>query len=279
MADNQVLNTVILIEDIDSLSAHEKANALAKRLDLAVHEIKPAHAKSNAANSSTRKKQFSNEQWQLVVTKKGLVLRLSSQPDWGDIHVDFCGNSLAYRRQHGGGKKEPLVKAVGLHKNRDLRILDCTAGMGVDSFIMAAAGGKVTMLERQYHISALLEDALERAKQNKLDLSHRLILKTVDAFDYLQGSPDKYDIIYLDPMFPHKKKSALVKKEMQAFQKLLGEDTDSSKVMTLALSQAHRRVVVKRPNQADPLQNDEKRLPDLATTTKKHRFDIYLTRS
>lgn len=259
-------NTVVLIEDVGSLSAHDKANELGQQLQLPVFECKP----------TGKKKQFTGEQWQLVVTQKGLVLRLSTQPDWGDIYVDFCAASLAYRRQHGGGKKEPLVRAAGLHKNTNQRILDCTAGMGVDSFVLASAGGHVTMLERQFHIAALLDDALERAALSSLDIVERLQLVNVDAIAYLSDTPATFDVIYLDPMFPHKRKSALVKKEMQAFQKLIGADIDSARIMTLALQQAERRVVVKRPNHAEPLDNEQGRTPDLAVTSKKHRYDVYL---
>ncbi len=261
-----VARTVVLIEDIGSLAAHEKAHELGKRFHLPVFEAK-LHKK---------KKQFSGEQWQLVVTQKGVVLRLSSQPDWGDIFVDFCAASLAYRRQHGGGKKEPLVRAAGLHKQRGQRILDCTAGMGVDSFVLASAGAHVLMIERQYQIAILLEDALKRASEAHLDISEKISLVKADAYEYLSDSPTDYDVIYLDPMFPHKKRSALVKKEMQAFQKLVGGDKDSSKLMSLALNIAKRRVVVKRPNYAAALENSDNRQPDLVVTSKKHRFDVYL---
>lgn len=96
-----------------------------------------------------------------------------------------------------------------------------------------------------------------------------------DAIAYLQNKPS-FDVIYLDPMFPHKKKSALVKKEMQAFQLLLGADQDSSLLFNAALLASPKRVVVKRPNSAPSIVNELGRLPSMAITSKKHRFDVYL---
>ena len=81
------------------------------------------------------------------------------------------------------------------------------------------------------------------------------------------------DVIYLDPMFPHRKKSALVKKEMLAFQSLIGDDNDSNELLNVCLQTAKKRVVVKRPIKA-PYLNDQK--PSLSMKMKKHRFDIYI---
>ncbi|GAM77379.1 SAM-dependent methyltransferase [Vibrio ishigakensis] len=86
----------------------------------------------------------------------------------------------------------------------------------------------------------------------------------------------KPDVVYLDPMYPHpenKKKSALVKKEMRVFQHLVGADLDADGLLTPALELATKRVVVKRPDYANWL--DEKK-PSMAIETKKNRFDVYV---
>ncbi|MGQ8364288.1 class I SAM-dependent methyltransferase [Glaciecola sp. 1036] len=259
-------NIVILIEDIGSISAFESAEKLSKKTGFPVFQIK----------GENKKRTFNQEQWQLVYTEKGLSLRLSSEPSWGDIRVDFASAALAYRKQHGGGRNEPLAKAIGIKGKTSLNVLDCTAGMGKDSFVMASVGAHVTMAERSPIVGALLEDALIRATNDNIDIASRLSLINKDASEVLAEKLIQPEVIYLDPMFPHKKKSAMVKKEMQAFQRLLGPDTDSDKLMSLALDCASQRVVVKRPNQAEPIHVASGRKPDMAIKSKKHRFDVYL---
>lgn len=80
-------------------------------------------------------------------------------------------------------------------------------------------------------------------------------------------------VVYLDPMYPHRSKSALVKKEMRILRILVGDDEDSAKLLTSALQVANKRVVVKRPAYAPPLTGLE---PNLVFKTKNNRFDVYL---
>ncbi|MBT1451801.1 class I SAM-dependent methyltransferase [Glaciecola sp. XM2] len=269
-ADPLLVNTVILIEDAGSLLAHERAQRLSKKLTLPVYEINP------------QKKQhtFSGSQWQLVYTEHGLSLRLSSEPSWTDIRVDFVSSALQYRKLHGGGRNEAIAKAIGIKGKSTLNVLDCTAGMGTDSFVMASVGANVTMLERHPVIAALLEDALLRLEDAQEPLLQSLSLVSQDAIGYLESfdsaSSKPAEVVYLDPMFPHKKKSALVKKEMQAFQRLLGPDQDSEALLSNALNYATSRVVVKRPVSAPELANSQDRKPTMAIRSKKHRFDVYI---
>src|SRR5690606_5526316 len=103
------------------------------------------------------------------------------------------------------------------------KILDATAGWGRDSFILASLGFEVTMIERSPIVAVLLKDALKRAANN--EACKRMHLIQDDAVHYLQPLAEKNrpDVIYLDPMFPARKKSALVKKEMALLQTLLDE--------------------------------------------------------
>ncbi|MDN6229046.1 MAG: class I SAM-dependent methyltransferase, partial [Enterobacterales bacterium] len=90
-----------------------------------------------------------------------------------------------------------------------------------------------------------------------------------DALKDLSPAPE---VVYLDPMYPHKQKSALVKKEMRVFQSLVGADLDADALLAPARALATKRIVVKRPDYAPPLAD----VPAHAvTTTKNHRFDIY----
>ena len=104
-------------------------------------------------------------------------------------------------------------------------------------------------------------------------LSERLHLVKGDSANILKTTAETPDAIYLDPMFPHRKKSALVKKEMQVLQSLLGVDPDADQLLIPALALARKRVVVKRPNTAPFLDNKK---PNMSMESKKHRFDIYL---
>ncbi len=81
------------------------------------------------------------------------------------------------------------------------------------------------------------------------------------------------DVVYLDPMYPHKKKSALVKKEMRVFQSLVGADLDADALFAPAYELATKRVVVKRPDYAEFLGGAK---PSMAIETKKNRFDVYV---
>ncbi len=214
----------------------------------------------------------------LVVTDKGLALRNLAQPGYSDISVDFLSPALAYRQAKGGGKSELLAKAIGVKSATDYQVIDATAGLGTDAFVMASVGCHVTMLERSPIVSALLYDALERLHDSDVADSwkSRLKLQRGDSVALLSQWSSKSaqpDAIYLDPMFPHRKKSAMVKKEMQALQSLLGVDPDADALLAPALVLAKKRVVVKRPASAPYL---AERKPNMSMSSKKHRFDIYL---
>ena len=215
----------------------------------------------------------------LVFSSQGLALRNADQPQHGDVIVDFLSPALAYRKAHGGGRSELLAKAIGVKGNDQYHVIDATAGLGKDAFVLASVGCQVTMFERSPLVAALLEDALFRL--NEYDPEHwlakQLHLHKGDSVELLKLWRNSEQVaphaIYLDPMFPHRKKSALVKKEMQALQTLLGVDPDADELLIPALDLATKRVVVKRPASA-PFLNARK--PNLSMSSKKHRFDIYL---
>ncbi len=268
---NPLVDTVVIVEDSGSMLANESAKALADRLGVPMHVVPLA-----------KKHPFKQGKWHLVFTKAGLVLRVADEPNWSDIIIDFNSATLGYRSARAGGKNEAVAKAIGIKSKKFLRVLDCTAGMGTDSFVMASVGAQVSMLERSPIIAALLEDALVRATQENLDVAKKLRLIQQDAISYLsdnQGSEKtehEYDVVYLDPMFPHKKKNALVKKEMRAFQLLLGPDRDSKELFTEAINFAPNRIVIKRPSSAPELDNEQGLRSSTSIQSKKHRFDVYL---
>lgn len=216
-----------------------------------------------------------DEQCQLVVTEQHIELRIANlgKPIW----IDFLSGKNAHRRQFGGGRGQPLAKALSLKKGASPNIVDTTAGFGRDAFVMASLGCKVVLLERNPIIACLLQNALERAREDDTitDIIQRMTVFNIDACDYL-ANPDNSqpDVIYMDPMYPSRSKSALVKKEMQLLHQLVGPDLDSEQLLSVARQTALKRVVVKRPKSAEPISNSK---PDTAIASKNTRYDIYLS--
>jgi 16S rRNA (guanine1516-N2)-methyltransferase len=175
---------------------------------------------------------------------------------------------------HGGGKGEAIAKACGLNKKRDLTVLDATAGLGRDAFVLASLGAKVTLVERNPAVAALLFDGLRRAAAiNELNwLGERMQLLHSSALEALQQH-GAVDVVYLDPMFPPRDKTALVKKEMRAFHDVVGSDIDADALLEPALKLAQKRVVVKRPGYAGFL---AEKAPTMSVTGKNNRFDVYI---
>lgn len=212
----------------------------------------------------------------LVQTNERLELQKLDEPKLGAIAVNFVDGTMAHRRKFGGGRGEAVAKAVGIKGDYLPTVIDATAGLGRDAFVLACVGCKVLLVERNPVVSALLEDGLKRAY---LDpeigefMQERMVLSTACSIAELNPEQDFADVVYLDPMYPHKRKSALVKKEMRVFQHLVGADLDSDDFFLPAKQLARKRVVVKRPDYA-PFLAEQK--PDFSHTTKNHRFDIYL---
>ncbi len=190
------------------------------------------------------------------------------------ITVDFVGGKAGHRRKFGGGKGQDIAKAVGLNKGVKPSVLDATGGLGRDAFVLASLGCKVTMIERSSVVAALLEDGLRRALADAdvSPIAERMSLLKGNAIDLMISTDNKYDVVYLDPMFPHREKSALVKKEMRLFQDLLGDDPDADQLLIPALDIARYRVVVKRPKLAPDLNGQE---PTYRLEGKSCRYDIY----
>jgi len=218
--------------------------------------------------------------WALSLEEGVLQLRSPGDKDLDRVKVDFLAGSMVYRQRHGQGKGELLAKAIGIKKNKVPSVLDVTAGLGKDSFILASLGCQVTMIERSPLIALLLQNGLDRAAENP-ELSpviDRIDFLNRDSIQFLNFDPQsllKYDCIYLDPMFPENKKSRLVKKEMRVFRKLLGEDLDSSVLLDAAFASGIHRVVVKR-HRHDKQIGDQK--PELGFIGKTTRFDVYFNK-
>ena len=212
----------------------------------------------------------------LVLTDTRLELRKLDEPKLGAVYVDFVDGAVAHRRKFGGGRGQSIAKAVGLKFGAMPTVVDATAGLGRDAFVLASLGCKVTLIERSPVVAALLQDGLARAGQDPEIgpwVRERMQLQQGPAVETLLALTERPEVIYLDPMFPHKQKSALVKKEMRVFQSLVGPDLDADALLPAALKMANKRVVVKRPAYAGWL-NEHK--PSMAIETKGNRFDVYV---
>ena len=217
----------------------------------------------------------------LLVDETRVVLQQTGRKAPGPILVEFTEGSVDHRRKFGGGKGQMIAKAVGIKSGCYPHVLDATAGLGKDSFVLASLGCPVTLLERSPIVQVLLQDGLVRAlafareqDPELLVVLQRMQLITQDSGAYLASLDASAlpDVIYLDPMFPERNKSADVKKEMAAFHDIVGKDEDADSLLPLALERVNYRVVVKRPRKAPFLNNQT---PSYQLEGKSSRYDIY----
>lgn len=223
------------------------------------------------------------ENFVLLLDEQGLALQPTGKKAPGAIRVDFAQGANAHRRQFGGGKGQLIAKAVGLKSAYRPQIIDATAGLGQDAFVLAALGCGITLLERSPVIFHLLADGLERAKlvidSDLQGIVERMQLFQQHGADYLEQLESPVDVIYLDPMFPERKSKAEVNKSMKALHSLVGADNDAGVLLKKALEKAIYRVVVKRPRKAPALHEQHVELslpaPSLVLEGKSTRYDIY----
>ncbi|MCY1481988.1 Ribosomal RNA small subunit methyltransferase J [compost metagenome] len=211
----------------------------------------------------------------LQLGEHGLQLLQLGPDSPGPVRVDFLEGAAAHRRQFGGGSGQMIAKAVGIQPGVRPFVLDATAGLGRDAFVLATLGCEMRLIERQPLIAALLEDGLARAARDfeVVPIVSRMRLLPGNAIELMnawEGEPPQ--VIYLDPMFPHRDKSALVKKEMRLFRPLVGDDLDAPALLQAALQLATHRVVVKRPRKAPIIEGTK---PGYSLEGKSSRYDIY----
>ncbi|MEM1111010.1 MAG: class I SAM-dependent methyltransferase [Pseudomonadota bacterium] len=219
---------------------------------------------------------LSTPQLVLLLAEGELVLQQSGRKAPGPVSADFGNAAMRHRRR--GGQNELLGRAVGVGKKPVLAVADVTAGLGRDAFVLADLGCRVTLVEREAVAWALLDNALKRAAASSdtwlVDTAARMQLLRGDACKLGNQLAD-VDVIYLDPMFPSREKSASVKKEMAIFQTLLQRSEtlhDAAALLDWALSQSVARVVVKRPLRAPALAGSE---PSHRLCGRAVRFDVY----
>jgi 16S rRNA (guanine1516-N2)-methyltransferase len=205
----------------------------------------------------------------LALKATGLELQLPDST-MKPIRVDFLNNETQQRLLKSHLRNELIARAVGMKSNYRPHVIDATAGLGGDAIILAHLGCQVDMCERSPIICALLKDGLARAGS---EFSRNLVLHCEDAKVFLRQANVTADVVYLDPMFPDRVKSALVKKEMRILKQLVGGDEDASELFAIAMDTAQKRVVVKRPRHAPTLTNLK---PSVTYQGRACRFDVYI---
>ena len=213
----------------------------------------------------------------LVLGPQGLALRRPNDPALtGELRVDF--DRPAARRRQQSPHRELVVQAARLRRagERPL-VVDATAGLGRDGFLLAAAGFRVVLCERNPVVAALLRDGLARAAllPRTAAIAARIRLIAADFADGLEQLSERPAVIYLDPMFPPRSKSAKVKQELQLLQLLEGTgngESDAARLLQTALAAGPRKVVVKRPLKGPALAGPA---PSHVLRGKAVRFDVY----
>ena len=199
----------------------------------------------------------------------------SSKENKVQLKLDFINDRVNYLRPLPKGKNELIAKAIGIGKGFT-DVIDATAGLGMDSVVLARMGCSVRAIERSKEIFTSLDSALILAQVDLKTQNWAKNLKFIhaDSIHYLQNlkQNEKPQVIYLDPMFPQKKKSSLPRKEMVLFRSLVGDDTDSEELLQIALKTAKERVVVKRPLKSAPILKE----PQHSFEGNSVRYDLYL---
>ena len=245
-----------------------QATALSTRLNLPLVDL-----------SSGIGKKVMESDFSVHFSSSGLSF-VSHNKAHGAVSCDFVSGSNRHRRNYGGGNGQMIAKAVGLSGKFHPKVLDVTAGLGADAFVLASLGCQMQLIERNPIVYCLLKDGLDRAMllsnedPSLLEVINRMALINTESASYLLSieEEDRPDIIYLDPMFPERKKSAQVKKEMQVLHQIVGGDEDSHKILELALEKALYRVVVKRPAHSEYLGGIK---PNYSLEGKSTRYDIF----
>jgi 16S rRNA (guanine1516-N2)-methyltransferase len=209
----------------------------------------------------------------LTITDERVELRFPQRGGPGPLYVDFVEGPMGYARRIN--RFGLIFQAVGFPNHPT--VFDATAGLGRDAFRLAYHGCPVTAVEREPIPFVLLQDGLERALHEPdiaEQVGQRLRLVHADAREILRAlrPEDAPEVVYIDPMFPPKKKSALVKVEMRILGQLVGDDADAGELFELARAVARQRVVVKRHRHAEPLAPQ----PSHSCSDKTTRYDVYV---
>jgi 16S rRNA (guanine1516-N2)-methyltransferase len=193
----------------------------------------------------------------------------------GALRVDFVSGAVAHRLRFGGGRGQALAKAMGLRAGKTPMVVDATAGLGRDAFLLASLGAQVVLIERSEEMHSLLAQGMKRAVQEGgefREIIGRMTLMKGDAKDLLPELSG--EAILIDPMHPPRNNSALVKRELRQVREIVGTDDDAVDLVRVALETARNRVVLKWPAKADPINGI--RSCSHKILGKSTRYDVFM---
>ena len=205
----------------------------------------------------------------LFVSEKGLSLKSNGQEIYGDF------SRLTKRLNKSNLLGETIVRAVKIKGSDSVTVIDATAGLGEDSFLLAAAGNRVILFERDPVIAELLDDALRRASlDDKLSaIVERMTLIKGDSIREMKAYQGKADVVLLDPMFPEREKSSLVKKKFQLIHCLEEPCSDEQELLEAAKAVQPEKIVIKRPQKGPYLAGEK---PNHSFDGKSIRYDVII---
>lgn len=195
--------------------------------------------------------------------------------DKSPLIVDFVGGVVGHRFRSGEGRGQALAKAAGLSRGVTPDIVDATAGLGRDAFLLASLGAHVTLIERSAAMHDLLAEGLERARAQGGRYAETVARMTLLHGDSCALLPQlNPQVVLVDPMHPPRGNTALVKKEMRLIREIVGTDPDAAHLMQVALQAAQNRVVLKWPLRAEPMPTLPK--PSHQILGKSTRYDVFV---
>ena len=192
------------------------------------------------------------------------------------LKCSFIEGPILHRLKYGRGRGQNLAKAVGMKFNKNRNIIDATAGLGYDSFILASIGAKVTLIERSQKMYELLQNGIDEGKSFGGEIEkiiNRMELVFGDSKDILPKLTP--EVIMIDTMYKDRKKTALVKNNMRLVREIVGPDSDYIELLKVALNCAQNRVVLKQPRYAEPIKEIKKCSHQILGKTI--RYDIFMT--
>ncbi|WOC16853.1 class I SAM-dependent methyltransferase [Pseudochrobactrum sp. MP213Fo] len=200
---------------------------------------------------------------------------MAQETDTDELVVDFVGGAVGHRFRASEGRGQALAKAAGLMRGVTPDIVDATAGLGRDAFLLASLGANVTLIERSQKMHDLLAQGLERAAAEGGRYAETVARMTLLYGDSSLLLPElKPQVVLVDPMHPPRGNTALVKKEMRQIREIVGTDPDSENLMKVALTFAQNRVVLKWPLRAEPMAGIRK--PSHQILGKSTRYDVFV---
>ena len=192
------------------------------------------------------------------------------------LKCSFIEGPILHRLKYGRGRGQNLAKAVGMKFNKNRNIIDATAGLGYDSFILASLGAKVTLIERSQKMHELLQNGIDEGISFGGEIEkiiNRMKLLFGDSKDILPKLTP--EVIMIDTMYKDRKKTALVKNNMRLVRNIVGPDSDYIDLLKVALNCATNRVVLKQPRYAEPIKEIRKCSHQILGKTI--RYDVFMT--